>query len=634
MSEKSVSRYHLKNFILPLIIAAAAFAVFANALSGEFVYDDTRQIVQNPLIQNSSLYGRALASDVWAFKGDGAVAGSNYYRPTFVVWLILNFNVFGLNPFGWHLMNVLLHVGVCLLAFFLIKKWTADEKIAFAIGLVFAVHPVHTETVAWISGSPDLLFGLFFLAALWFAEKIGGAKRTEVHDSAVGKSDSQAVSWIAAVGFYALALGAKEVALLCFPVFYLIFEPFGDRKTALKQTLLFAAAAAVYFAARFFALGALSLPNEDGTSFSSTILTIPSMLAFYLKQTIFPLWLGANYPLRPVTEISFAEFVLPLLICAAVFAFFAFLARRSFVQKVGFAIFVLSLLPALNATAFAAEQIVHDRYLYLPLLGFLMLVVPAVCELLERFFAGRAPQIVLFAAAVCALPLAAKTFIYNRVWLSDSNLWQHAVTIDEKSAFNWSQLGAELSEEGRTDEAVAAYRKSLDVRPTPLALMGIARGLTEQKNYDEAVGHLRTVVEMPNEKVNAYTLFQVYEALAVALTAKNDSSAAQNYLTQARRRLPLYTAALTEKLAVVLYLQNRKPEALRELENVRNQARAEFLPASKTVFLRLGMLYAEAGRRDEAKKSLQEYLNLTADFQDKITIADRRQAAEILKSLS
>src|SRR5690348_14352520 len=91
------------------LIGLIAFVAFARSLGGEFVYDDNRQILMNPLIQQPQLYSKALTSDVWAFKGDGTVSASNYYRPVFVSWLIVNFALFGANPFGWHLLNVLLH---------------------------------------------------------------------------------------------------------------------------------------------------------------------------------------------------------------------------------------------------------------------------------------------------------------------------------------------------------------------------------------------------------------------------------------------------------------------------------------------------------------------------------------------
>jgi hypothetical protein len=97
--------------------------------------------------------------------------------------------------------------------------------------------------------------------------------------------------------------------------------------------------------------------------------------------------------------------------------------------------------------------------------------------------------------------------------------------------------------------------------------------------------------------------------------------------------LPIYAAALTEKLVIVLYQQNRKPDALKELESMKGQARIELLPASKAVFLRLGMLYAEAGRNDEAKANLREFLNLTTTAWDKETPGNRKQAEQLLKQL-
>jgi protein O-mannosyl-transferase len=106
-----------------LIIIAVCILVFANSLYGDFVYDDLRQILRNPLIQDNSLIWKALTSDVWAFKGDGSIAASNYWRPTFTAFNIVCFRLFGANPFGWHLINIFLHAGVCILGFKSLRRW-------------------------------------------------------------------------------------------------------------------------------------------------------------------------------------------------------------------------------------------------------------------------------------------------------------------------------------------------------------------------------------------------------------------------------------------------------------------------------------------------------------------------------
>src|SRR5215203_39545 len=243
-----------------ILIALIAFVVFANSLSGNFVYDDNRQILRNPLIQDSTLYGKALTSDVWAFKADGTIAASNYYRPTFAAWLILNFLIFGASPFGWHVLNLLLHIIVCVLAFLLLRRWNLSNYASFAVAMIFAVHPVHTESVAWISGAPDLLFSAFLLGAFWFAENIvRESPRKETKPAFRNRLDL-----LTALVFYALALGAKEIGILCFPLFFLIFAKSALKRNAAKLTVPFAALAVLFFVARWLVLGAISLSPEGG----------------------------------------------------------------------------------------------------------------------------------------------------------------------------------------------------------------------------------------------------------------------------------------------------------------------------------------------------------------------------------
>ena len=138
---------------------------------------------------------------------------------------------------------------------------------------------------------------------------------------------------------------------------------------------------------------------------------------------------------------------------------------------------------------------------------------------------------------------------------------------------------------------------------------------------------------MPNEDLNAYTLYQTYEALALALSQNGKNTQAAEILREARKRLPIYYAALTEKLAIVLYQQNRKPEALKELEDARSQAQREMLPESKNIFMRLGMLYGETGQKEKSREALQEYLNVTNDINNAETIKTRQMASELLRQI-
>ena len=630
------------DLILIAIIAAVAFAVFANSLTGEFVYDDVRQIVRNPLIQDNNLIGKALSSDVWAFKGDGTYTASNYWRPTFTAFNILCFRLFGVAPFGWHFLNLVLHAGVCILIFLLLRRWNLSANLSFIIALIFAVHPVHVESVAWIAGSPDLLFGAAFLGSLWFADKWSAEKKGAIY-------------LIAALVLYALALGAKEIALLCFPIYFLIFshrqnvstneetskkKKSTDEQTAIERktsvfntTLIFGVLAIAYFFIRWAVLGRISQPAENAADLLSAILSAPSVFIFYLKQIIFPVTIGTNYPLRAVENFDVFRFVLPLVISIAAIVLFYLLARRSFVQKLGLALFILPLLPTLNITAYVPEQIVHDRYLYLPLLGFLLIIFPYLAEILQKKFSEKSENFLLIIGIVLSVPLAIQTFINNEYWKNEIALWEHNIKVDPTSSFSFSQYGYALLEREKNAEALEAFNKSLDIRSSAITLMGRARANIFLNNYEEAVWDLKTIVESPDKELNAYTLYQSYESLALALSNNGKNDRAEAILRDARKRLPLYSAALTEKLAITLYQQNRKAEALKELEEARPQARRELLPESKNIFLRLGMLYGEAGQKDKSREALQEYLKVTSGLNDKESTKNRQIADNLLKQL-
>lgn len=627
---------NLKHEIRPLIlIAVVVFAVFANSLGGEFVYDDQRQILRNPLIQDPALYTKALTSDVWAFKGDGSVAASNYYRPVFVGWMILNFLFFGTSPFGWHFLNLLIHIAVTLLAFGIARRFGISRAAAFVVALVFGVHPVHTESVAWVSGAPDPLFSLFILLAVWFCENDAAAARRGDRRALISMNLGLALV------FYALALGVKEIATLCFPIFAMLYARSGDDGTVIGEwtkawtrSIPFAALAVMFFVFRLIAIGAVTQPIDGGSaSFTESLLSAPAIFVFYLGQVFAPSGLGPNYPLRIVTEPGLVSFILPLAV--SIFGLFVLTSlglRRSFgLLALGF--FLLPLAPAMYAGSFPFEQIVHDRYLYFPLLGMLLLVVPVLEEVLTRFSPESGGRILVALSLVAGIALSVQTIGYNSAWRTSVALWERAVEVDPTSAFNWSQYAGSLSESQRIQESIAAFNKSIDIRPTPLAYYGKARNLTAIGKLDEAVFDLQTVVEMPNEKLNAYTLYQTYELLALVLSKQDNHIGAERYLREARKRLPIYAAALTDKMAVILYQTDRKDEALQELESARGQAISELLPESKTVYLRLASLYAEKGRTDDARTALRQYLVLTAKLKDNVTMADREQALRLLQSL-
>ncbi|HEY0544386.1 MAG TPA: hypothetical protein VGC91_03235 [Pyrinomonadaceae bacterium] len=616
--------------LLPALLLGAL--LYANTLHGQFVYDDRPQIARNILIQDSSNLWRAMFSDVWAFKRGDAAAVSNYWRPSFILWLIINFQLFGLDTFGWHLLNILLHVGVIALAFFLLRRLKVSLWVAGAIAALFAAHPSHTESVAWLSGSPDLILSLALLASMWFVSLLGKERKP--------------LRWTLAIALYVIALGAKEIAIF-YPliVFVMLWRPereYGEVglpfSKALRMAAPFAGVAVLYFIVRQAILGQLAQWPEGGAGATSAILSAPMVFAFYLRQIIFPYWLGPSYPTRAVSfsNISLGNFVVPLIVSLVAIGAMLWLAFRGKLARIGLALFVLPLVPAMTIGAFDPEQIVHDRYLYLPLLGFLMMLVPAVAALLERAKLAdanhRAWLIFAFALALC-VPLSAQTFRYNRAWLSNEALWQWALKTDPNASMNYIQYGAELYDQKRFDESAEAYARSLQIRQQNLGYLGRGTSLVELKRYDEAERDLRMVIQKPTERVPSYTMYQAYEALAIAYERQQKLTEAANLLAEARNRLPQYRAALTEKLAIILYSGGQKNEAYAQLQSVRAQAKQETLPESRFVLYRIGLLAGELGQAGEARSAFEEFLAATKDMQDEEFKQTRAEVTDALSRL-
>ncbi|HEV2762964.1 MAG TPA: hypothetical protein VGV38_08215, partial [Pyrinomonadaceae bacterium] len=225
---------------LLFFVVASAVLVYANSLSGEFLFDDTKQIVGNPTLDSWGNIWRAFVGAVWDFQRD---TGTNeipppYYRPFFTVYLILGYKLFGLWPAGWHLLSVAAHAGATALVYFFLKRLSGSRAVSATAALMFGLHPTHTESVSWISGIPDPLMALFFLPALIWYERFraGDGRRYFV--------------W--SVAAFAVAVFCKETAL-ALPVFVAFREVFfGDgrfvervRRTALRL-VPYAAVSALY----------------------------------------------------------------------------------------------------------------------------------------------------------------------------------------------------------------------------------------------------------------------------------------------------------------------------------------------------------------------------------------------------
>ena len=155
-------------------ILVSTFLVFANTIDHGFAYDDTTQILQNETIRNFSNISTAFTTEVWFWRqmqdkdpNENAGPTTPYYRPLFTVYLMIGWFLFGTQAAGWHLINVLMHLLAVYFAFLILKRITNDIRLASIATLLFALHPLRTESVAWISGMTDLFLALFLLPSFY-----------------------------------------------------------------------------------------------------------------------------------------------------------------------------------------------------------------------------------------------------------------------------------------------------------------------------------------------------------------------------------------------------------------------------------------------------------------------------------
>ena len=170
-SQKTTS---LMKFIPIMILLLVSFAVYFNALFGDFVYDDKEQVVNNPWITDISNIPTIFSRSVWSFQP--GLSTWNYYRPLMHIVYMLNYHVFGLKPWGFHLVNILFHCGVSALVFLIIRGFLTEHRVTtssvylsppFMAAMLFASHPIHTEAVTWVAGLPDVAFTFFYLLSFY-----------------------------------------------------------------------------------------------------------------------------------------------------------------------------------------------------------------------------------------------------------------------------------------------------------------------------------------------------------------------------------------------------------------------------------------------------------------------------------
>jgi len=495
--ERAASRLDRARILFITALVACATLPYLNILINGFVYDDDAQVIENPYVRSFRYLKEIFTTNVWSFSG---VVVSNYYRPVMTLGYLVCYKLFGMQAYGFHLVSLLLHVLVVCLVFVLTERLTGNRVCAFVAGALFALHPVHTESVAWIAAVTDLEVTFFYLLTfgIFLAVARPGGRRSEPLVAAMGVT-------------FLLALFSKEQAMTL-PALATVYEHFfrEDRsETSTSQKLgrygVLWLVGVAYVLFRIHFLGGLA-PEEKFRQVTpqQIVLSAIALVAQYVWKLLWPVRLCAFYVFHPSTsplDLRVFAGLLALLAFAALF-FVCWRSRERNVRFLSFAIlwFFATLAPILNAH-WVGENVFTERYLYLPSVGVAWLVGLGASKLWSR--AGPRPAerraLVLAGLAVGGL-FAARIVIRNRDWNNDKVLFTRTLDLSPDAYGVLNSLGIVYWDEGDLDKAESAWRRVLAANPDdPGALINLGLVASQRHQYAEAKGFFQRAMELkPN----------------------------------------------------------------------------------------------------------------------------------------
>jgi len=382
-------------------------------------------------------------SSVW--KQMTPLTPGSYYRPLFLLFSRATYSVFADHALGWHLIALLMHLLVTWLTFVLAKKLTGQFTTAWLAAVIFGVHPIHHEVVAWVSGTTESLFAiLFLLAFLAYLQS---------------REESKGFWMTLSCAAFALALLSKETAIilpvLVFAHGWIQYSPAenenspgiaGRFRSAFAPAAMFLPIAFLYLLARNRILSGLG-HSIAHVSFGTWLLTLPSILLFYVRNWFFPFRLSEFYDLFYQSKFSLMHVLLPLMVLIALGAGVWFARNRLGAKAVGYAVawIVIPLLPALDTFVFRPDELVHDRYFYVPSIGAALLVA----LLIERVLRSRLglfgePTHVVVAGFALTILLAFFAGRAASFWSGNYALFSRAHQIAPLNGTALNDLGAEM----------------------------------------------------------------------------------------------------------------------------------------------------------------------------------------------
>lgn len=552
-----------------VIIVLASMVLYANTLKNGFVYDDWIVIVENLQIRELDNLPKLIQKDYFYISREGS------YRPLATFTYFIDYAIFGLKPWGYHLTNVFLHAMNGALLYIFLTTFFRREAIsrplqshsiftnrALLASLIFLVHPVLTEPVNAISYREDLLVFFFFIASLTLYIK---ARAT------LNKRFSVMLCLFSYLTYF-LALLSKEMAITL-PLIIYCYDWFNNKK---KRSLFkgygigYIVLTIIYLYLRFYYFYRPLKGNIPDWKIVDRFLTIPTLFLDYLKLMIFPYSLSAEYIISPSQFVFSKQFIISFIITCTLLLAVIFLIKKK-KEEVAFGIlfFCVTLLPVYNIIAIPNPF--AERYLYLPAVGFAIIAGSIFYDIFNAKNLKLKTQTLSYVLYVLFFTIVSVHGLVvikrNRVWSDDYTLWSDTVN-KTNSGFSHFNLARACYDKALIDEAIKHYKISIKLDPA----------------NPKAYNNLGLIY------ANQEFLYEAMELYKDALKLKPD--------------MPLYHT----NIANLHYKQGQLDDA------IKHYLTSLELKPDILIYYQVGVLYIKQEKFNEAVKQFQKALELNPKF--------------------
>lgn len=569
----------------------ATFAVYAQVRHFDFVYDDPLYVSQDPHVRD----GLSAKGLTWALTSGDA---GNWFPVTRISYLI-DYQLFGLDAGMLHLTNLLFHGLNTLLLFALLRRLTGSRWRSAFVAAMFAWHPLHVESVAWITERKDVLSGFFWFAALL-------AYVHFVRRRSLGR-------YLLVVALFCLGLMSKPV-VVTLPLVLILLDvwPLGRIREAgaiWEKTPLLALSIAASVMTYVVQSGAGAVGSLESLPLAKRLGNASLSYILYGRKTFWPTGLAAFYP-YPAELLAWQVIAATFVLLAITGVALLWLRRRPWFAT-GWFWYLVTLVPMIGLVQVGAAS--HaDRYMYISAVGLWIMLAWGGAELAERWPRAK-PVIGSLAAASCAACLCL-TWFQAQYWENTITLFRHAIQVTDGNWVAYNDLGAALRNQGQTDEAIADFSRALEIRSGYLdALVNRSEAYNAERRHDEAARDSQAALSLNPASVEAQI------TLGSALGAMGRFGEAELHFREAVRMRADDPVAHND-LGIALASQGKVSLALEEFA-----AAVRLKPDYANAQLNLGAALANSGRLKEAVPHLSEAVRLQPDS---------RKAQESLESVS